>query len=359
MTIKRTFIKSSGLLCMILCGFSGHAQQQWKITRLVTTDSDTIQGQVLLEDWNKSPASIQFKDEQGNVTSKSAQEIRSFGIQEPLKTFESKNLKISYYKEIVAEGTSPISRTDSVTVFLEVLLQSNSITLYEGMDDERQIRFFLQKGGELHELRNPVYRISKGESSHLIRTEVYKAQLKYLLPECPTLNTERVGYNDKELVDLLIKYHTYCKTDFKKQFQQEDLGDRVAGGVIYRYASGGGYPASYLGVNVLLVPKKNFNSAFVSIDLGMRIAFKEDLSTESQTARVCFGIYGGKYFGAGEWHPMVFTGISTTNGALDTGVGLSYQRMFAVSTSIGFIPLISNAVGWSFQVRLTPFSNKN
>src|SRR5688572_2132619 len=118
MTIMRKFIKSSCLLCIILCGFSGHAQQQWKITKLVTTDSDTIQGQVLFEDWNKSPASIQFKDEQGNVTSKSAREIKSFSIQEPLKTFESKNLTLSYYKEIVAESTSPIARTDSVTVFL-------------------------------------------------------------------------------------------------------------------------------------------------------------------------------------------------------------------------------------------------
>lgn len=355
----RMFIKISCLLCIILCGFSGHAQQQWKITKLVTTDSDTIQGQVLFEDWNKSPASIQFKDEQGNVTSKSAQKIKSFSIQEPLKTFESKNLTLSYYKEIVAESTSPIARTDSVTVFLEVLLQSNTITLYEGMDDQRQTRYFLQKVDQLHELRNPVYRIIKGESSHIIKSEVYKAQLKSLLSECPTLNTERVGYTDKELVDVLVKYHTYCKTDFKNQFQQDDLGERVAVGVIYRYAPNYSSTSSFLGVNVLLFPKKKFNSAFVSIDIGMGIGPQDGDPGEGKTNRVSFGLYGGKYFGVGEWHPMMFTGISNTTGALDTGIGISYKRIFAVSTSVALIPLVSGGVPWSLQLRLTPFSNKN
>jgi hypothetical protein len=356
----KILVKSSCLLCLIFCGFFGIAQQQWKVAKLVTNDSDTIQGQINFEDWNQSPTSIQFKDEQGNVASKSAQEIKSFSIQEPLKTFESKNLKLSYYnKGIVAEGASPIVKTDSATLFLEVLLKSSRVILFEGSDDEKQTRFFLQKDDKLYELRNPIYRVAKGETSHMIKSEVYKAQLKQLLPECPTLNTERLRYTDEDLVDLLVKYHSYCKTDYRLESHQENLGQRFAIGGLFRYAPELESPTSFVGVNVLLFSKKKFNSAFVSIDLGFGIGPKEEDIGAYKENRVCFGLYGGKYFGLGDWHPMIFTGISNSNGALDTGVGISYQRMFAVSTSMGLIALAKGEVAWSFQLRLTPFSNKN
>jgi hypothetical protein len=356
----KILIKSSFLLCFILCGFIGNAQQQWKVAKLVTVNSDTIQGQINFGDWNQSPHSIQFKDEQGNVTSKSAQEIKSFSIQEPLKTFESKNLKLSYYsKEIVAAGASPIVKTDSVIIFLEVLLKSSRVTLYEGSDDEKQTRFFLQKDDRLHELRNPVYRVAKGETSHMIKSEVYKAQLKQLLQECPTLNTERLKYNDKDLVDLLVNYHSYCKTEYKLESRQEVPGQRFAIGGIFRHVPKAANAPSSVGVNALLFSKKNFNSLFVSIDIGFGFGHQDEVSTgEPKTNRMTFGLYGGKYFGLGDWHPMIFTGISNTNGALDTGVGLSFQRIFAVSTSVGLIYLTKGDAAWSLQLRLTPFANK-
>jgi hypothetical protein len=354
----RAFIKSTHLLFIIFCGFSGQAQQQWKIAQLVINDSDTIQGQVAFEDWAQSPNSIQFRDEHGITTSKSVEQIRSFTIHDPLKTFESKNLILSYYtKDYVPAGTSPIVRTDSVTLFLEVLLRSSRIILYECMDDENQARFFLQKDGRLHELRNPVYRLSKGETSHLIKTEIYKAQLKELLSECPTLNTESVNYTDKDIVDLLVKYHTYCKTDYDTESHQEIAGERFAIGAMYRYAPHVENVKNFLGLNALLFSKKKFNSAFVSIDVGVGLGQEEDIPMEGKGNIFCFGLYGGKYFGLGEWHPMIFTGISNTNGALDTGVGLSYQKLVAGSVSFGLIHLTKGDQSISFQLRITPFSN--
>jgi len=355
----KILIKSSCLLCLVLCGFFGNAQQEWKVAKLVTNNSDTIQGQINFGDWNESPRSIEFKDEQGRITSKSAQEIKSFSIQEPLKTFESKSLKLSYYKKtVVPQGASPIEKTDSGTFFLEVLLRSSRVTLYEGSDDEKQTRFFLQKDDKLHELRYPIYRVARGETSHMIKSEVYKAQLTQLLPECPTLNTERLSYTDKDLVDLLVKYHSYCKTDYKLESHQEDLGQRFAIGGLFRYAPELESPKSFIGVNALIFSKKKFNSVFVSIDIGFGIGPKQDDIEPYKENRVTFGLYGGKYFGLGDWHPMIFTGISNSNGALDTGVGLSYQRMFAVSTSMGLIAAAKGDVAWSLQLRLTPFSNK-
>ena len=356
--VMRAFITSTHLLCIILCGFSGHAQQEWKIAQVVINDSDTIQGQIAFEDWGQSPKSVQFRDEHGITTSKSVEEIRSFTIHDPLKTFESKNLVLSYYsKEHVPAGTSPIVRTDSVTLFLEVLLRSSRIILYECIDDENQTRFFLQKDGRLHELRNPVYRMSKGETSHLIKSEIYKAQLKELLSECPTLNTQNVSYTDKDIVDLLIKYHTYCKTEYDTETHQEIGGERFAIGAIYRYAPQVENVKNFLGLNALLFSKKKFNSAFVSIDIGVGLGPEEEVSTPAKTNRICFGLYGGKYFGLGEWHPMVFTGISNTNGAFDTGFGLSYQKLIAGSVSVGLIHLTKGDPSFSFQLRITPFSN--
>jgi hypothetical protein len=356
----KTLIKSSCLLCLVLCGFSGNAQQQWKVAKLVTVNSDTIKGQINFGDWNQSPVSIQFKDEQGNVTSRSAQEIKSFSLQDPLKTFESKRVTLQYYnKGTVTEGTSPVVRTDSVTLFLEVLLRSSRVTLYEGSDDEKQTRFFLQKDDRLHELRYPIYRVARGETSHMIKSEVYKAQLKQLLPECPTLNAERLSYTDKDLVYLLVQYHSYCKTDYRLESYQENLGQRFAIGGLFRYAPELESPKSFIGVNALIFSKKKFNSLFVSIDIGFGVGPKQDDIEPYKENRVTFGLYGGKYFGLGDWHPMIFTGISNSNGALDTGVGLSYQRMFAVSTSMGLIAAAKGEAAWSLQLRLTPFANKH
>jgi hypothetical protein len=106
-----------------------------------------------------------------------------------------------------------------------------------------------------------------------------------------------------------------------------------------------------------LFSKKKFNSAFLAVDLGFRVGGVEEDEAGSSPKKICFGLYGGKYFGVGKWHPVIFTGISTTNGALDTGVGISYERLLAVSTSVGLIPLTTEDFAWSFQLRITPFSN--
>jgi hypothetical protein len=356
----KILIKSSCLLCLVLCGFFGNAQQQWKAAKVVTNNSDTIQGQINFEDWDQSPTSIQFKDEQGNVISKSVQEIKSFSIQEPLKTYESKSVTLSYYKKtIVGEGKSPIVKTDSATLFLEVLLQSTRVTLYECMDDESQARFFLRKDDKLYELRNPVYRVARGESSHLIKTKVYKSQLKQLLSECPTLETDHVSYTDIDIIKLLEKYLRYCNADFKTEFKQEALGQRLAFGGMYRHAPNYSDAQNYFALNLVLFSKKKFNSGFVSIELGLGFDKPdEDPNTLDGTAPY-FGLYGGKYFGVGDWHPLIYTGLSNVNGPFDTGVGISYKRAICASVSAGLFGLAKDEPAWSFQLKITPFSKKN
>jgi hypothetical protein len=355
----KILIKSSCALCLILCGFGGYTQQQWKAAKVVTNNSDTIQGQINFADWDQSPTSIQFKDGQGNMTSRSAQEIKSFSIQEPLKAFESKSFILSYYKKtIVPQGASPIASTDSGTFFLEVLLKSSRATLYRYGDKEMQTRFYLQKDDKLYELRNPVYRVAKGETSHMVKSEVYKAQLKQLLAECPTLNTERLKYTDEDLVNLLVQYHSYCKTEYSLESHQENLGQRFAFGGMYRHAPNYSDAQNYVALNLVLFSKKKFNSGFVSIEIGLGFD-KQDKDPNTNDGTVpYFGLYGGKYFGVGDWHPLVYTGISNVNGPLDTGVGISYKRDICLSVSAGLFTIGKDEPAWSFQLRLTPFSNK-
>jgi len=352
-------VKAMCLLSLVLCGFRGNAQQDWRAGHLVTGDSTIIKGQILFEDWGISPHSIEFKDESGTVTRRSAQEIKGFYIQEPLKTFQSKNLKLTYYaKTVVAEGKSPIARTDSVSLFLEVLLQSSIVTLYECLDDEGNARFFLQKDARLHELRNPVYRLAKGDASHVIKSEVYKAQLKQLLSECPTLDTDNVKYSDVDIIKLLEKYLRYCKADFRTDFQQTALGQSLAFGGMFRHAPNNPGARTFVGLDLLLFSKKKFNSGFVSIEIGAGFARQDEKKTVDEGSRFYFGLYGGKYFGLGDWHPILYTGISNANGALDTGVGISYKRDVSVAVSAGLINLMKSDAAWSFQVRITPFSKK-
>jgi hypothetical protein len=239
---------------------------------------------------------------------------------------------------------------------MEVLMHSSLLTLYELFDDDNEPRFFLQKDGKLHELRNVVYRVARGEAAHVVRSEIYKAQLKHLLPECPTLKTDDLQYTDKDLVNLLTEYHNYCRTDFHTDFKQQRLGERIAVGAMYRYAPLVSSPNSSLGLNVMFFSKKKFNSAFVSIDIGVVIGTPDEDGSSGLDSRLTLGMHGGKYFGVGDWHAMVFTGISNTNGILDTGVGIMHKRIFALSTSVGYFPIV-NGFGWSFQLRVTPFSS--
>jgi hypothetical protein len=242
-------------------------------------------------------------------------------------------------------------------VFLEVLLQSALVTFYEGMDDEKNQRFFLQKEGRLYELRNPIYQLAKGETSHVIKSEVYKSQLKYLLSECPDLETDHLKYTHSDIIKLIEKYLRYCKTDYQTSFQQKVEKGIVAFGALYRHAPGYADGENFVALELLLFSKKKFNSLFVSIELGAGFSSK-DGDAEEGGSFPYFGLYGGKYFGLGDWHPMIYTGLSNVNGPFDTGVGISHKRILSASVSMAPFSWISDNFAWSFQLRLTPFSNK-
>ena len=346
-------------LCLVLFGFTANAQQQWSIAKLVTADSDTIHGEILFEDWVKSPSSIQFKNTNGSTTNYPAKDIKSIYINKPVKQFASKPLALSYYnKNVVAEGTSPIAKTDSVTLLIEVLLEGPAVKLYECMDEQGQARFFLEKDNHLHELRNPSYRLAKGENIHVIHKEIYKEQLKQLLSECPSLKTNRVKYSDVDLVDLLLEYHRYCKVDVNTEFEQKALGERVSFGGTFRSFPQFEEVPTFVGLSMNVFSKKKFNSAFFSIDAGIGFAMRRDVFEGDDSDIFYVGLYGGKYFGLGTWRPVIYTGISNIIGPFDTGVGLAYKKFATVSLSSGLYMLTKGVSNWSYQIKVTPFPIK-
>ncbi|HEX6890109.1 MAG TPA: hypothetical protein VF141_05440, partial [Chryseolinea sp.] len=134
------------------------------------------------------------------------------------------------------------------------------------------------------------------------------------------------------------------------------LGQRLVFGGMYRHAPNYSDAQNHVALNLVLFSKKKFNSGFVSIEFGMGFDKQDEDPTTSNGTAPYFGLYGGKYFGMGDWHPIVYTGISNVNGPLDTGVGLSYKRAICVSVSTG---LFSLGTAWSFQLNITPISKNN
>jgi hypothetical protein len=328
-------LRWSVLMALLLLSQAiAQGQELWTAGYLVNASGDTLHGEVLFSDWSVSPKRIDFKSANGQQSTYPASDVKAFGITELHKTFRSHAVTLDYYTDGVAANVGAAKlKTETTQLFIEVLLASPVLTLYECLDEKGKERFLLEKNGQLTVLRNVVFRVQKDASYYLVKREYYKEELKQLLSECPTLNTTRLKYENKYLIALLKEYHHYCKVDYKVDFEQQNLKPAVSVGVLV----GRHFPAnlSLVGGSLYIGSRKKFGSIYTVFDVGVTTSKREadpTFGTYAGTFRHAFvSVYVGKYMGLGNWQPFIYTGASTLTGFLDTGVGISYKRMISVS----------------------------
>jgi hypothetical protein len=161
--IKSNFDQRN-IFCLFLCllAFPLNAQNDWKKGLLVNSSGDTLKGEILFGDWERSPANVQFRVVgTTSIKSFSPDSSQGFLLPEPKTEFVSKPITIKYYsKTPIDQRKNPVISEFNGHAFLEVLLRSESVVLYTYKDSEKDERFFIEKSNHLTELLNIEYTTS-------------------------------------------------------------------------------------------------------------------------------------------------------------------------------------------------------
>jgi hypothetical protein len=345
------------ILGLLMCLLAGNviAQKTWKPARLLAQSGDTLRGEVLFEDWDRSPSSIEFRSAGSSSSiAYTPDNIKGFSIPEGNLKFVSKWIAIKYYiKTPVDQHKSPVVREFKGNAFVEVLLRNETVALYSYTDSEKDERFFLEKNNQLTELINIDYTTSFYGKYYRISKRDYRDQLKQILSECSTLKTKGINYDAKALLKILNAYDACSHPEYKATFEQPNNHDLVYYGITM-----GTSPTDYpyhVGLNLQMLSEKKFNNRFMVLESGWAKVRNGYYPTDqNHVGQFYLGIYVGTYFGIRALRPCVFTGFSTMNGFLDSGVGLAYKKKLALSMCTGLVnsPVITDSGNYSIKFRL-------
>jgi hypothetical protein len=343
-----------------------HAQSEWQKGYIIKSQRDTLYGFIEFKDWATSPSNIVFKDSITNtpVTYRAA-DIDGFTITSKKEYYQSEKVLIVYYKrQPVGLNDNPILRMDSVHAFLEVLLAGKSIALLEYLDEMEAPRFFVRSSDGLIQLQNIEYMVAKDGGTFRASQPVYRAQLKGLMSGCKTIDTKSLYYIKTSMINIFKKYFSCVNEENKLRIDHER-------GLAFDFEVHGGWnnfiteDGPYIGVSVRYLVDKKFFNRFVSAGVGKLFVDPYEYYTKSRELRtrksiVYLSLYGGRYFGHGKTRPFIFTGYSSLNGVLDTGVGLSYNKNFSLSCHSGaYLILVGGISNFSIEARLVPFGKKS
>jgi hypothetical protein len=222
---KFTQMKKLTLL-FTLISFAVVAQKNYQKGYLINTRKDTIKGLIDYQEWQKSPLSINFK-ENGSSQEKTVvpQDIISFTVQGVetyvSKTFEYEKLPRNFTKSSFLTLTEYAKRTKvmkSQSAFLRLLSDGN-IQLMTFIDSDEEEHFLIEKGKEVTTL---VFHVV-GIGNNATDLNQYRNQLQNVLEaKCATLYTEMVPYKAKALQNLIDNYNGCIDSKKVENFDQDE-----------------------------------------------------------------------------------------------------------------------------------------
>jgi hypothetical protein len=334
--------------------FISFSQEIWKKGWCITQVGDTLHGSILFQDWATSPKEILFRDTINNSQQTyEADDITRLAIynNSNVELFEGKRASFKkYYLTPIKLGQDPISNVDTVSVFLELIFESEVIKLYRFLGDGMETRFYLQKESSFVELDYAKLQVIDNTKIYRKDIERYRFQLKAMLSECPTINFNGVEYTEKSLIKLLKEYHNYCKVDYDVLFENRVYGKFNFGfsveliDVISKNNGASGFNVSFR----YLLPKK-FNNRFIFMEVG-RLSIKNLNDIIDQSKFTSFGIYTGTYFGKNDFQPFGYVGFSNVFGLGDFGFGMSYTKRINISVHSSLRGIGNGVIGYSVHI---------
>ncbi|GAB3490599.1 hypothetical protein GCM10027341_02540 [Spirosoma knui] len=333
------------------------AQYEHRAATLTDRNDSTRTGIVKFYDWSKSPESIEFiPARSSSVQTIPVKAIQQLTIQDG-PVYEGLYLKVPYYtKAPVRVGDDIVGRIDSTYFLAEVLLESPAVKLYRYFDADAKLRFVVAKYDSLVLLDDIHLSINRRETLYAFNDPAFRKTLSAVLSECPTLNTDNVTYTEASLINLLKEYLSFCRIDSKIYLEQKKFGKAIVGLGTFgsSWTSAQGKAIGYGFAVQVLLPRRLHN-VFTLVEIGR---YNRKTLIDTETA-LHLGLYAGQYIGRRAVQGKIYTGLSTVFGPLDTGVGISYRKIFSVETRYpvfagvlsGFRENGTNYIRPSFTVR--------
>jgi hypothetical protein len=361
------------LLIQLMSYSNTLAQGKWVEGSIITNQNDTIQGLIRDADWTESPESVQFKGEDGLVTTISAANAKAFNIGPDHDIYKSKKvglLRITVTDTYKADPS--LETSDSVQVFLQEVVAGSKASLYLYLNALEEPHFFVEKDHVLKELYYYPFNKIIRNTTYLLTIDEYKNQLKKLTENTILENEPIPVYQEKYLKKYLEKYNNIfpdnhqiyqskdskltCDIDINTGFEnwKEDrlvLNNKFTFGVGIRINLPRKHYNRHLKINYFLTPN----------------LLVHDQNSYRKALLTTLEIGVGSYFGAKSVRPYVGFHYSIASGGyrfdfLGLQAGMSYKRRF--NLEIGhFANVISPFYGTRFltlpRISLHYFINLN
>ncbi len=199
----------------IKCGYS---QKNYQPGYIINFANDTLNGSINYKNWGINPKEIFFKNEKGEISRLTSEDIKSFFVSGENYVSAIVNIDANPYKTAVSYSNEYTYKTD--TVFLRSLvLGKKSLYFYKGMEGKEHFFIGTDEGYEL--LHHKLYFKDVGGAKTVFTDKKYIRQLNYYFQDCPEIKEKLKNtlYNSSDLIRLFLKYYSLKNelADFHEQ----------------------------------------------------------------------------------------------------------------------------------------------
>ncbi len=346
-------MKSKILLLLVTFSTISYCQKRYESAYIVTNQNDTLQGQILFEDWDKNPTEFKFKENNSEVEKKfDVENTQSFFITSLNKSYIVKKVSIVIVSELIMYDKEPTQKKE-ITVFLEKLLSGPKASLYRLKSSEGRTRFFLEHDGTNEELVKFDYQQKIDGKMYRVSNKQYQNQLQSICSDATTFEYTPPLYEEKNLKKFLKKYNACFLGEI---VTYENPTKRVSFDVaptlgIDKWISADEIPRLFFGGSVRVnLPRKNQNQ-FIKLDLNYipsLVYYTYDLNLLPRLPISNTGVFQnislniGSYFGSKMFRPFVSVGFShysiifneikpQSSPFVELNLGLSFKRKIDIT----------------------------
>lgn len=356
--MKQSFVSRLRFIVTVLVLTTGLASgQAWRDATITMTNGDTLRGQIEFTDPDVSTSVIRFRPDQNSpAVSYETDDVTFFKFASPPQQFETITAQITFYSRgVVKWGENPITGTDKINVFAEVIRKSPSVTLYSVFDMNREERFFIRKESTLTELMNVSYLVERDANTFRVKDARYEGQLRQLFIDCPAIKKKTYSYDVRSLGNA-VEVYMNCKGEASAKSANQPY-EKLSIGVFATWVAGTVEgeligTAAIGGITSQLLSRKNQGNQFLWAEAGFG-------SLEALWTNLYFGLYTGTYIGSGKFQPLVNVGVTSLRGSLNAGLGVAYKKRVVLSGNANAYFLGDKTLLYTIKLTVFPKLRRN
>lgn len=220
----KTQNRSILVLFLFLCLQVVNGQENFKPGYVVSLKNDTTRGEIDYQGWDRSPKTINFRNDQGRLLTYSPRQLAAFEVAG--EKYLSKEVAVETSPRLTDELTfDPKIKTITDSVFVRVLF-AGSKCLYHYKHHNGNDQFYTANDQKLDLLIYKRYIKEVNNDDFATENKTFVGQLILYLNDCPSIQSEinKVEYNVISMLDLFESYYNKC---VEKPAQYVQKAERV------------------------------------------------------------------------------------------------------------------------------------